>query len=51
MSIKEIGYDLGFTEPTNFVKFFQQHTGISPKSFKISHCVAGLDPGEEEEIY
>lgn len=54
MSIKEIGYDLGFTEPTNFVKFFQQHTGISPKSFKISNCVTGLDPEEEaaeEEIY
>ncbi len=43
MSVKEIAYDLGFTEPTNFVKFFQQHTGISPKNFRIEHCIGGLD--------
>lgn len=42
-SVKEISYILGFTEPTNFVKFFQQHTGVSPKSFRIQHCVAGLE--------
>lgn len=49
-SIKEIGYELGFSETTNFVKFFQQHTGISPKNFKISNCVAGLEyKGMEEE--
>ncbi len=43
MSVKEISYHLGFTEPTNFVKFFQQHTGISPKNFKVEHCIKGLD--------
>lgn len=39
MSVKEISYDLGFTEPTNFVKFFQQHTGVSPKSFRSEHAI------------
>lgn len=48
MSVKEVGYELGFTEPTNFVKFFQQHTGISPKSYKLQNCVSGLEPAEEE---
>ncbi len=42
MSIKDISYDLGFTESTNFVKFFQQHTGISPKNFKVQNCIQGL---------
>jgi len=43
MSVKEIAYDLGFTEPTNFVKFFQQHTGTSPKNFRVQNCIKGLD--------
>jgi AraC-like DNA-binding protein len=49
MSIKEVCYELGFTEPTNFVKFFQQHTGFSPKNYKLNNCVTGLDPKDEEE--
>lgn len=49
MSIKEVCYELGFTEPTNFVKFFQQHTGVSPKNYKIDNCVTGLDPKDEED--
>lgn len=43
MSIKEVSFSLGFTEPTNFVKFFQQHTGISPKNFRVEHCIGGLN--------
>lgn len=52
MSIKELSYELGFSETTNFVKFFQQHTGISPKNFKINNCVAGLEykEGDDEEM-
>jgi AraC family transcriptional activator of pobA len=42
MTVKEISYELGFTEPTNFVKFFQQHTGISPKNFRVENCIKGL---------
>ncbi|ANI90085.1 hypothetical protein A9P82_12815 [Arachidicoccus ginsenosidimutans] len=34
LSIKEIGYELGFSEPTNFNKFFQKHCNISPKGFR-----------------
>lgn len=49
MSIKELSYELGFTETTNFVKFFQQHTGISPKNFKIDNCVDGLDYKEDDD--
>ncbi|WP_118975103.1 AraC family transcriptional regulator [Taibaiella koreensis] len=43
ISVKEISFALGFTEPTNFVKFFQQHTGISPKNFRIENCIGGLN--------
>ena len=49
MSIKEVCYELGFTEPTNFVKFFQQHTGVSPKNYKINNCVVGLNSKEDED--
>jgi len=34
LPIKEIGFSLGFDEPTNFNKFFRKHIGISPKEFK-----------------
>ncbi|KMQ65156.1 hypothetical protein ACM46_13325 [Chryseobacterium angstadtii] len=34
MTVKEIGYDLGFDEPSNFTKFFKKQTGISPSQFK-----------------
>lgn len=33
-SVKELTYDLGFDEPTNFVKFFRKHTNQSPSQFK-----------------
>lgn len=32
-SVKEISYNLGFGEPTNFRKFFHKHTGFSPNEF------------------
>ncbi len=31
---KGIGYALGFTEPTNFIKFFRKHTGKTPAAFR-----------------
>lgn len=34
VSIKELTYDMGFDEPTNFVKFFKKHTQLSPAQFK-----------------
>lgn len=36
-SIKEITFELGFDEPTNFSKFFRNHTGKRPAEFKSEH--------------
>ncbi|PRD47718.1 helix-turn-helix domain-containing protein [Sphingobacterium haloxyli] len=36
-SIKEITFELGFDEPTNFSKFFRNNTGKSPADFKSEH--------------
>lgn len=33
-SVKEIGYQLGFDEPTNFNKFFRKHTALTPLQFR-----------------
>lgn len=33
-SIQEISYELGFDEPTNFVKYFKKHTNQSPAQFR-----------------
>ena len=29
-SVKEIGYNLGFEEPTNFIKYFKKHSKFTP---------------------
>ncbi|RRD02896.1 helix-turn-helix domain-containing protein [Prevotella sp. OH937_COT-195] len=34
MKVKEIGYHLGFEDPSNFVKFFKRQTGKMPSSFR-----------------
>jgi AraC family transcriptional regulator, transcriptional activator of pobA len=36
LSNKEIGFELGFSEPGNFSAFFKNCTGISPSKFKAS---------------
>jgi AraC-like DNA-binding protein len=36
-SIKEIGYDLGFSVPTNFNKFFIQAEGLTPRKYRIQY--------------
>ena len=33
----ELAYSLGFEEPTNFVKYFKKHTGLTPNSFKKNY--------------
>ncbi|MEO8516873.1 MAG: helix-turn-helix domain-containing protein [Flavobacterium sp.] len=33
-SIKEIGYGLGFEEPTNFIKYFKKHALVTPVEFR-----------------
>ena len=35
-SIKEIGFDLGFDEPTNFIKYFRKHEEKTPIEFRKS---------------
>ncbi len=33
-TIKEVAYELGFDEPTNFVKYFRKHTRKSPSEYR-----------------
>lgn len=33
-SIKEISYELGYDEPTNFIKYFRRHTAMTPSEFR-----------------
>ena len=33
-SIKAIGFDLGFDEPTNFIKYFKKHSHSTPIEFR-----------------
>jgi AraC-like DNA-binding protein len=33
-SIKELAYDLGYDEPTNFIKYFRKHTNTTPSEFR-----------------
>lgn len=35
-SLKEISFDLGFSEPAYFSRFFKQHTTISPKEYRLN---------------
>lgn len=36
LSVKEIGFSLGFDEPTNFNKYFKKHTETTPIDFRNS---------------
>lgn len=36
-SAVQIGHQLGFTEPTNFVKFFRRTVGCTPVDFRSAH--------------
>ena len=33
-SSKEVGFALGFDEPTNFSKYFRRQTGLTPNQFR-----------------
>lgn len=35
--IKQIGFELGFEEPTNFIKYFKKHANQTPVEFRESH--------------
>lgn len=36
-SVKEIGFALGFDEPTNFIKYFRKHVGQPPGAFRDTY--------------
>lgn len=36
LSSSEIGYKLGFSEPSSFSAFFKRYVGVAPSSFKMS---------------
>jgi AraC family transcriptional regulator, transcriptional activator of pobA len=38
-SVKEIGFDLGFAEPTNFIKYFRKHHNSTPVEFRESFSI------------
>ncbi|KXX68036.1 helix-turn-helix domain-containing protein [Flammeovirga sp. SJP92] len=35
--VKEIAYELGYDEPTNFIKFFKRHTTVTPADFRVKN--------------
>ncbi|HRP32083.1 MAG TPA: helix-turn-helix transcriptional regulator [Agriterribacter sp.] len=39
-TVKEIGYDLGFDEPTNFIKYFRKHSKLTPTEFREKNSLA-----------
>jgi cysteinyl-tRNA synthetase len=34
LSVKEIAFAIGFSEPTNFLKYFKKHTSLTPVEFR-----------------
>lgn len=47
-NVKAIGLELGFSEPTNFVKYFRKHTHTTPSQFRHQHHPARIDPIKAE---
>ena len=42
-SIKEIGFELGFEEPTNFIKYFRKHIGKTPMEFREGYSITNWE--------
>ncbi|MGO3164571.1 MAG: helix-turn-helix domain-containing protein, partial [Sphingobacteriaceae bacterium] len=34
-SVSEVGFELGFSDKSNFSKYFKRHTGITPREFRM----------------
>ncbi len=37
LRVSEIAYQLGFSDPAYFTRFFRRHTGLSPREFRQQH--------------
>lgn len=45
LSVAEIGYSIGFTDPAYFSRFFQRHSGIPPSGYRAVRAVGTVAPG------
>jgi AraC-like DNA-binding protein len=39
-SIKEISYEMGFTDMSHFNKFFHKYKGVSPREYRLQYEAA-----------
>ncbi len=39
LSVKEVAYHLGFSDPFYFSNFFKKHTGLSPKDYQLRYAL------------
>jgi AraC family transcriptional activator of pobA len=46
-TIQDIGFDLGFNEHASFIHFFRQHTGSTPKEFRMENGIKGRMDADE----
>jgi AraC family transcriptional activator of pobA len=44
-AIHEIAFDLGFTDPSHFARFFRKQTGRTPNDFRAGHEDGGQEGG------
>jgi AraC-like DNA-binding protein len=43
LPVAAIGHQLGFSEPTNFGRFFARETGVTPGEFRMAEVVTARD--------
>jgi AraC-like DNA-binding protein len=36
-SVKEISYEMNFSDDSNFIRFFKKHTGINPNEYRLKY--------------
>ena len=41
-SVKEISHELGFDEPTNFIKYFRKHVAQTPNTFRARYLTEAV---------
>ncbi|HEX2654640.1 MAG TPA: helix-turn-helix domain-containing protein [Xanthobacteraceae bacterium] len=48
--VNEIAYDLAFSDPSHFTRFFRKHTGVTPQAFRASALREGEVAEAEPQI-